>query len=352
MRIKELFVLAAVLTTTPIICKADPFGIASAYNLTALGTAGTPGHPGLPGNINTNVDVGGRVAAAGSVHTGQVGQSLSEPNGDPYRSDATFGNNTFDIVAEGGLPNGATVKSSGNIYSSTTPSGNINWNGGGSKQVVTGSPAPIDFTSLRNTLTAQSLFLASSTETASLSALGEIGKVLGTNSGLPNVNPQAFVLLATNNTLDVFNITAAQFASGILDVHTNPGAHPTIIINVIGNAAISGQFEYNEQQVSGDSQTTDNVLFNFPDASSVDINGQFSASILAPEAVLSGGSQMDGTFIAAQIGSTGEVHYVPYTGDLPTDTPSVPEPGTLALVGTGILSIAGAVRRKKASLLT
>ncbi len=79
------------------------------------------------------------------------------------------------------------------------------------------------------------------------------------------------------------------------------------------------------------------------------IDAQFSASVLAPFAVLTGTGQMDGNFIAAQIGQTGEVHNIEFDGTLPPTDPDspVPEPGTLALMGTGVLSMAAAIRRKK-----
>jgi hypothetical protein len=41
---------------------------------------------------------------------------------------------------------------------------------------------------------------------------------------------------------------------------------------------------------------------------------------------------------------------VEFQGNLPPtppNTPAVPEPGTLALVGTGVLSVAGMLRRRK-----
>ena len=75
----------------------------------------------------------------------------------------------------------------------------------------------------------------------------------------------------------------------------------------------------------------------------------FSASVLAPFAILTNTGQIDGNFIAAQIDSSGEVHNVEFDGTLPDGpgTPSsVPEPGTLALLGTGVLSLAGILRKR------
>ena len=107
-------------------------------------------------------------------------------------------------------------------------------------------------------------------------------------------------------------------------------------------------FAHNEIQNSGDSSLNNNILFNFAGAQTVTINGQFNASLLAPFAVLTGSAQMGGTFIAAAIGQTGEVHNDEFTGTLPppTITSPAPEPGTLALMGTGITALAGVIRRR------
>jgi len=115
------------------------------------------------------------------------------------------------------------------------------------------------------------------------------------------------------------------------------------------NVTLGTGLYYNGHQTSGDSQADDNILFNFAGAQTVAINAQFNASVLAPFAVLSGTGQMGGTFIAAQIGQTGEVHNDEFTGTLPGDprTSVTPEPGTLLLLGTGIMSMAGMLRLRK-----
>ena len=58
---------------------------------------------------------------------------------------------------------------------------------------------------------------------------------------------------------------------------------------------------------------------------------------------------MGGTFIAAQIGETGEVHNDEFDGTIPEVV--TPEPWTLLLVGPGLFAIVVLGRRKRNSLI-
>jgi len=315
------------------VCKADglaPFGVASAYNLVALGTVDSHGNTVIAGNISTNADVTGRVAASGKVLNGTtIGSNLYA---DPWGSLAPY-----DLVSTGGLNSGEqfNINSHGNVYAPGS-NGNFNFNGGGHR-VTTGSSG-IDFDSLRTTLDNQSLALA---------ALSANGDVLGTNHS--SVNPSFFVLKGTSSTLNIFNITSAEFGDTNHPLDIIAPAGSTIIINVDGQSVTLGTgIYYNDQQNSGDSSANSNILFNFADAQSVVLNGQFTASALAPFAVLSGNSQIAGTFIAAAIGQTGEVHNQEFTGNLPPiPSAAAPEPASLALMGTGITAFAGLLRRRR-----
>jgi choice-of-anchor A domain-containing protein len=331
MNIQKILLLSASLSLFAGVCQAAsmPFGIASAYNLVALGTVDANGNTLIAGNISTNADITGRVAAANQVTVGTtIGSSL---NADPYGSAAVY-----DFVSTNGLNSGEqfNLNSHGNAYAPGS-NGNFNFNGGGHR-VTTGSSG-IDFNTLRTTLDNQ---------TVALAALTSTGTVLGTNQ--PGVNPSFFVLKGTDPTLNIFNITAAEFADANHPIDIQAPAGSTIIINVDGtNVTLGAGIYYNQNQTSGDSSADANILFNFADAQTVTIDGQFDASILAPFAILSGNSQMGGTFIAAQIGQTGEVHNVEFTGTLP-DGPSAitPEPESLMLFGTGIIGLAGILRRR------
>jgi choice-of-anchor A domain-containing protein len=330
MKIALLLVAACL---TPAVCVADtlPFGQASAYNLVALGTVNSSGNTVIAGTIATNADIGGRIAAADQVLIGTtIGSGL---NSDPWGAAATYGMVSTNGLAAGQIFN---INGGGNVFAPGSNS-TINFNDGGMR--VTSGSSGLDFSTMRSTLQLQSATLAL------LTPNGIVGAPTP-----PGANPSWLILEGTNSTLNVFNITAAQFADANHNIDIVAPAGSTIIVNVSGtNITLGAGLYYNGVQVSGDNAADQNILFNFSEAQTVAIDAQFNASALAPYAVLTGNGQMSGNFIAAQIGQTGEIHNVKFTGTLPdppSGPPTVPEPGTFALMGTGILSLAMRLRSR------
>jgi choice-of-anchor A domain-containing protein len=110
-------------------------------------------------------------------------------------------------------------------------------------------------------------------------------------------------------------VTQAEFQNNDnLDIEVPTGS--TVIINVAGTSDTLQSNVY-FQGVTVTDANAGYILFNFASATSVTINAQFDATLLAPGAYLSGGNQMGGTFIAASIGPTGEVHYDTFNSTLP-----------------------------------
>ncbi len=309
------------------VCHAGPlapFGTASAYNLFALGTVDSHGNTILPGTVGTQADVTGRIAAAAQVTQGTtIGSSLGS---DPWGSLAPY-----DLVSPNGLVGSQNfnINSHGNAYAPGS-NGHINFNGGGHRVTTGGSG--IDFDGLRTYLDSYTTFLSG------LTANGSVG-------GNDPHNPQNLLLSGTSSTLNVFDITAAQFGgNSSLDIIVPVGS--TVLVNVSGSSlSLQRALLNNGNQISGDSDADDRFLFNFSQATSVQIDAQFNSSVLAPFAVLSGGSQMGGNFIAAQIGNTGEVHNPEFIGNLPPLT-GTPEPGSWILFSSGLAGLAGVIRRK------
>jgi choice-of-anchor A domain-containing protein len=323
---KNSFILLPVLLlgVTGILRADSVLGVASAYNLVALGYGTTPG------TISLSSDVGGRIAAAGRVlNAPEVGQSLIN---DPYAALA----DGYLMVAGGGVGSGqhTNVQANGLIYAPGASSSQFNFNDGGSLENTGASP--IDFSSLSASLDEESLYLGSLLTTGEVLTEGQPGFPSG-------ADPSWVVLYGNSALVDVFDITAAQLASvnNPLDIDVPSGA--TVIIDVAGTSdSLGGGIYINGVQPSQTSNAGADVLFNFDDATSVSLGGQFTASMLAPFAVVTGNSSIDGTIIAAQIADNGEVHNAEFTGDLPSPpTAAAPEPGSLMLLASGMMGIAG-----------
>jgi len=310
------------------VCLADtaPFGVASAYNLVALGYNGTDG------NISTTADVEGRIAAANQV---TVGTTIDSKLGsDPYGALA----NGYAMVAGVGISatNNFQISGGGNVYAPTN-SANYNWNESPKGTVVSTGTDPINFTTLRTTLDSESTKLGKLTPNGTVT--------LGTGS-----NPSWLVLSGTSSTLNVFTVTALEFASANNPLDIEVPAGSTVIINVEGtNVTLGTGIYFNGKQESDTNDDSGMILFNFPDASTVAIDGQLDGAVLAPFATLTGTSQMGGTFIAAAIGQTGEVHNDEFEGTLPSTPSPTPEPGSLTLMGSGFLFMTGLLARKRLS---
>lgn len=302
-----------------------PFGVLSAYNLVALGTGSVAGNVVGP----TSSDSGGRIAAAGQItHTLNVANKLGS---DPWGALA----NGFAMVAGSGVnvnpPDEYFTIKGGNVWAS---SNNAKYYFNEPGKLIVGGTSPIDLAAERTAM--QTL----NSNLSKLASNGTVGCGASCDSNWPVLQ-----LSGSSTTLNVYTLTAAQFEDNQLDfIVPDSQSGATIIVNVLGTGlTLSKAIEINGAQESDSNDNNNQILFNFVEATSVTINAQYDAAMLAPYATLSGTSQMGGNFIVATVGATGEVHNDEFTGTIPpfTTTTVTPEPASLTLMGTGILFMAG-----------
>ncbi|MEP4198102.1 MAG: collagen-binding domain-containing protein [Aliishimia sp.] len=122
----------------------------------------------------------------------------------------------------------------------------------------------------------------------------------------------------------------------------NFGTEDFLIINVSGT---TGSFGMNP--LGSTVSAASNVLWNFFEATNVQVNSVISGHILAPNAVLSGfNGSSEGTVIAKSVNLTnGELHQQTWTGLIPVETTTpVPLPAGLPMLLAG-LGVFGFMRR-------
>lgn len=130
----------------------------------------------------------------------------------------------------------------------------------------------------------------------------------------------------------VYNTSLAQLQSGTFQ--SNLGSGESMIVNVSGT---SGAFGLN---ATGDMGVSGRILWNFYEATDIDVNTKILGSVLAPKAKMNGfnGSTEGSVFARAINLSNGELHLQPFVGDIPTlGATSVPEIGAEGAAGAVIL---------------
>jgi choice-of-anchor A domain-containing protein len=321
--------LTAVLTATP--------AVAAASSPTCSGSLGTPGafNEFVDGSsTRTSVDSTGRVAVGGTANFTNFGIGSSLP-ANSSRLDLIVGGQldaNGGQIAEG---SGTYGQSGGTVTSFGTPNGTL-----------TQANPPFSFSSTFSTLQTSSTSWAGQPDTS--------GDSITFNDYGGSFNH--LILVGTNSTQDVFDITTTQLQeANEVDIQFPSGA--TALVNVSGTSYSSSGLSdisfWNGSSYTqvGDSDSgsaaglRDDTLWNFPNATTMSIgqSGGWDASILAPAAAMNfAGSQTNGNLIVASLTGQGESHDYLFEG---TCLPSTSGTGLPvgAVGGLGLTAVMSAV---------
>ena len=148
---------------------------------------------------------------------------------------------------------------------------------------------------------------------------------------------------------EVWNITTAQLmsATGALVFPTclqSPTPTCDGVVNVTGTS-------FSSTQTFNPLTALQGLIFNFENATSVNIKDAFEASILAPDATLQSSAFIEGNVVVMNIASTApvgaEIHYFPFDCSDNLCALKMPEPGSLVVLGSALAAFAVIRRRRE-----
>jgi choice-of-anchor A domain-containing protein len=299
-------------------------GIASAssvlynYNVVTLGNFTENSH------VNFNTFVGGDLyGGSNSVF------SMTSGSSNPVGLTIAGVNRAYDIKVN----NGKNVV----LTDAASNQGSIIRNGGGQIQYD-------------STLAQQKAAISS--ELASTSAAF---KALASNQSAPVVTQNGQFTFTANkstavNGVAVFTLDGSKLSSqSIQNGISIAGDYLSsdikgIIINVTGTSITHSQGNFNGAWNNDAVRTK--TLWNFADATSLDLQKNFNGTILAYNAnVTQGSTSIDSPVFAKTLVSNGEIHGPLYTGYVP-NVATVPEPASVVMAFMGMAFVAGAARRR------
>jgi choice-of-anchor A domain-containing protein len=165
-----------------------------------------------------------------------------------------------------------------------------------------------------------------------------------------------------NDDVHIFNVSA----DALLDRNNwyfNNTGDKQVVVNVFGEVNesldIGGQFINNTQLNYSDSSLSgrqaSQLLFNFVDATSVELTGSLYGSVLAPKADMSGAMTLWGQLIANSLDVSGSFNQINYDPFMPVTDSSQPvtevsEPATWLLMLMAITFIGLRLRQQRDSL--
>lgn len=283
-------------------------------------------------NMNSAGDVTIRGSSSGGVSVN--GGDLTV--GGSYSGNLNF-NGNGDIVIGGSFASNANLNG-GDMSVGGAVAGNINNNGG---TLTVGGPIAGSVNSNNGGVTVNAPVAAPviaavpvADVAAAMTGLAADLAALADTGGVANITDQnnlSFVSVAGADGVAVFNVSASFLQTGTFHGFTaDPGV--TTIVNVSGSSIAIGANLNN---------TYSNVLFNFFEAQTLNINSTFNVSILAPLAdVRLQGGGINGTVVSGNLFQGAEIRPSAFTGNVPVGAVSavpLPASGVLLLGAMGLL---------------
>lgn len=299
MKMYSKLILAASSLAFSFLASATPL---SDYNLVLFGDL----------NASSNIKVYGKALIGGDLKSsGEFGSHLTNT--------AFNATNNVEVLGNVTSPN-LTIQNGYLGYGGTKAIGNLNCNEAGLPQ----------FSCVR-----------SLSDVGAVSAkLGDFYNILSNDSDfyrdLTVVGTVAGTTLSYSGfatDLVAFNIAGSDLFANNANWQLNFGNAGKVVINVSGTQ-LSNPGSVNLSGSGFTSSTYSNILWNFYDATSLNLGNGWRGNVLAVDADVKIMNDIDGSLAARSYTGAGQIHH--YYWDYISPTKEVPEIGTLALLFTGL----------------
>lgn len=310
------------------------------FNTVVLGNANSSSHTDGRSYIGGNLNGGAYVQHAGST-------PASNYAGLTVRGAASNVHvNGLGAVVGGSLSNAIVNSGSAAVGGAAA---NSNFNG---PAYVAGAAANANFNGGKlaapSALLTTNMTAAGSTDFAAvLDGLSDQLKALGSTGSTVTMsgNKATFNAVANAAGMAVFDLSSFDtvlFGMGEFAFNLN-GASTVILNTDIQSANINANFLGGSAQALGKQ-----LLWNFYDATSINLGSQWGGTLLATGAHLNNRQNIEGGVFVNSLNQQGEIHLQTFNGKLSGSAAAqVPEPGTLAILATGLCLIAFTARRRR-----
>ena len=237
---------------------------------------------------------------------------------------------------------GGTIANTNGSAGSTVESGGaghgyLNANGG----TITTNKGAAYASGLQGGINAEAAKLEADLTALSASLAG-LGATAG-NSVSNSYGAWTFNAVSDGTGKSVFNLTEAAFSGWQWTLNV---ADPTL--TVIFNVSGDGSYNWNTALAGAFAGFAGEVIWNFSDATKLDISQVVNGSILAPLAKVAANSALNGSVVAGDLKASSGVNLGTYHGsDLGFGSAeAVPEPATWAMLITGFGMVGAMIRRR------
>ncbi len=288
------------------------------------------------GDLTSSSEVEGRTFVGGNLNGNSSNYQIKPATGTPGDPGLIVVGNVTGGTKN--LNNGSGAVVGGNVDSG------FNLNGGTQTVRVGGtiSNTNVNQNSVQSGLASNGTFLSDlnlqkSVLTSSLTDLSQtLGGLSANSQAVKTGNLLTFNAAPDSGGKAVFSITAAQLDQ-IGEIKFNLNGADTAIVNVSGSS-----IRLDDNFLGGTAGLGEHVIWNFPDAATLNLTTAWGGSVLAPGAAATTGNYVQGSAVFGSLVQNGEFHLGTYSGgynppgggDPGTPSP-VPEPGTLLLFALG-----------------